>query len=597
MGILDEDIARVRDATDIVALIGEHVPLKRVGRRHMGRCPFHEERTPSFSVNPDLGVWHCFGCGKSGDAITFVREMEHLDFVEAVERLANRAGVTLRYDDANQSKDRRRRSRLHEAVASAIDFYHRRLLDGDDAGGARRYLRSRGFDGDAARRFALGWAPESFDALARHLHDQKFARQDLVDAGLVFVNRAQRVQDQFRSRLLFPIHDHRGEPVGFGGRALVDGQGPKYKNSPESVIYRKSHVLFWLHEAKAEVVARGDVVVCEGYTDVMAFVLAGVPNAVATCGTSLTEEHFTLLKNLSPRITLAYDADSAGQAAAERCYQWEQRSEVQFRIADLPPGLDPADAWRADAGSLARAVDGSAPFLEFRLRRLLAASDLATIEGRGRAGDAAVRLVAEHPSDLVRDQYAMQIAGELHIEVERLREAIASARRGRGVTLAVAAPEWGRPVDLSSVDRRELDALRWVVHAPEQIAGRLDGTLFADALMHETFEVLARAQTFHEALEQADPAVAHVLERLAVEDIGESDAELVDRVVVNLVEAATRRMLESLVADDDERSLDVKRLLDELVIARDLGHWPTAQEASDQLVTWISGSDGWSADR
>ena len=222
MGILDEDVARVRETTDLVAVASEHVALKRVGQRWMGLCPFHQEKTPSFSINPALGLWLCFGCQKSGDAITFVREVEHLDFVEAVERLAQRAGITLRYDDRRAAQDRSRKARLAEAVGAAIDFYHRLLIDAPEGGTARKYLRGRGFDGDAARRFQLGWAPEGWDGLSRHLQQRGFQRDDVVAAGLAFVNRANRLQDQFRSRLLFPIFDARGEPVGFGGRALGD---------------------------------------------------------------------------------------------------------------------------------------------------------------------------------------------------------------------------------------------------------------------------------------------------------------------------------------------------------------------------------------
>src|SRR5215471_17370016 len=210
MGILDDDVARVRETTDIVALIGEHVALKRVGRNYQGLCPFHTEKTPSFSVNAELGVWRCFGCQKSGDAITFVREVEQLDFVGAVERLAARANITLRYDDANYSKERKRQQRLHEASQAAIDFYHARLLDAPDSGEARRYLRSRGFDGDVARRFSLGFSPDAYDALSVHLQQKKFSRDDVTQAGLAFVNRANKLQDAFRGRLMFPIWDTRG---------------------------------------------------------------------------------------------------------------------------------------------------------------------------------------------------------------------------------------------------------------------------------------------------------------------------------------------------------------------------------------------------
>jgi DNA primase len=340
----------------VLEVVGETVVLKRAGTAYKGLCPFHAEKTPSFSINPEIGAYYCFGCHESGDAITFLRKLDGLEFVDAVERLAARAGITLRYDNANTGKDRQRKQRLGEAVAAAIEFYHRLLLDGREGGMARHYLRGRGFDGDAARQFVLGWAPDAFDALSRHLYDQKFSRDDLVASGLAFVNRAQKAQDFFRGRLLFPIYDRAGSPVGFGGRLLA-GEGPKYKNTAETVLYQKSRLLYGLNWAKAEIGARDQVVICEGYTDVMGMALAGVPTAVATCGTALAEEHVQLLKGFTRRFVLAYDADSAGQDAAARWYQWEQKYDVEVRVAALPPGLDPGDLWREDPDALRRAVD------------------------------------------------------------------------------------------------------------------------------------------------------------------------------------------------------------------------------------------------
>jgi DNA primase len=584
MGILDEDVQRVREATDLVALAGEHLALKRVGRSVHGLCPFHTEKSPSFTISPDKQVFYCFGCQKSGDAITFIRELEHLDFVEAVERLAGRAGITLRYDDAAFSKDRKRKQRLQAAVAQAISFYHELLLGSDAAGNARRYLRSRGFDGDVARRFSLGWSPESFDAVSMHLQKLKFSRDDIVDAGLAFVNKANRLQDSFRSRVMFPIWDARGEPVGFGGRAL-DAQGPKYKNTADTVLYQKSRLLYGLHWAKGEIVARGEVIICEGYTDVMAFALAGVPNAVATCGTALADEHFLTLKNLARKVILAYDADGAGQAAAERCYQWEQRYEVQFQVADLEAGRDPADVWRSDPQTLVSAVKGATPFLEFRIERLLAAADLATIEGRALAGERAAAMIVEHPSDLVRDQYVMRLADRLDIAPDRLRTT---------VTTALARPhtEPARrtlPPTAAVVDRRELDALRWAVQAPELMSGRLHANLFADPIARDAFDALT-SWPWHECLEKASPEVAALLQRLAVEepDEGVDADERVVRVVVNLVEASSRRLQASMLRDNNPRVSEVKSLLDALTNARADEHWNAAERSAEQLVTWTT---------
>ncbi len=357
VGIPDEEVAAVRAATDIVALIGEHAALKKVGRRWSGLCPFHTEKTPSFSVNAEEGFYYCFGCQASGDAITFVRSMEHLDFVDAVRLLADRAGITL-HEDREAGRDHQRRSALLDAMERAVAWYHERLLMSPDAGPARDYLRSRGYDGDVVRRFRLGWAPDDWDALAKAL---KLPEKVLSDSGLGFVNRRGRPQDFFRARILFPICDPSGRPVAIGGRILPTAPGgapperpePKYKNSQESPIYSKRRTLYALNWSKQGVIAQGEVVVCEGYTDVIGCFQSGVNWAVATCGTALAEEHFTLLRNFAKRIVLAYDADAAGQSATSRVYEWERKHEVDVVVAELPGGSDPGDLARTDPEGLA----------------------------------------------------------------------------------------------------------------------------------------------------------------------------------------------------------------------------------------------------
>jgi DNA primase len=598
MGILDEDVARVRDSTDLVALASEHLALKRVGARYLGLCPFHAEKTASFNINPEIGRWYCFGCQANGDAISFVREVEHLDFVEAVERLAARAGITLRYDDKAVAKDRSRRDRLVEAVTAAVDFYHHLLLDSTEGGKARSYLRSRGFDGDHARQFKLGWAPDAWDRLSVHLQQQKFARDDIVGAGLAFVNKVNKLQDQFRARLLFPIYDSRGEAVGFGGRAL-EGDGPKYKNSPETPIYQKSRLLYGLNWAKSEIVARGEVIICEGYTDVMAFALAGAPNAVATCGTALADEHFQILKNLARKVVLAYDGDAAGQGAAEKWYGWEQRFEIQLEVADLPAGRDPADVWHDDPQQLLAAVERAAPFLQFRLDRVLASADLATLEGRARAGETAAAIVAEHPSDLVRDQYVMKLAGGLDIDADRMREAVARAA-------ARPRPQEPRPRSPSNepsprderaepalpprrIDRRETDLLRWAIHEPELVVDWLEPYLFTDPIAREAFEHI-EASNIHDALAASEGQVRLLLERLAVEDVIVDDEPetLRARLMVNAVVPPSERVLAKFVRADNPRASDLKVLLDALADSRAAGDWEAVQHNAVQLLGWVA---------
>ena len=595
MGILDEDVTRVRDATDLVALASEHLALKRVGSRMVGLCPFHAEKSPSFSINPDLNLFHCFGCQASGDAITFVRDVEHLDFVDAVERLAARAGITLRYDDKAVAKDRTKKQRLSEAVAAAIAFYHALLLESADGGLARRYLRSRGFDGDAARQFQLGWSPDAWDQLSVHLQRQKFARDDIVDAGLAFVNKVNKLQDQFRARLMFPIYDSRGEAAGFGGRALGT-DGPKYKNSPETPIYQKSRLLYGLNWAKGEIVGRGEVVICEGYTDVMAFVLAGAPNAVATCGTALADDHFQILKNLARKVVLAYDSDAAGQGAAEKWYGWEQRYEIQLQVADLPAGRDPADVWQDDPQELMRAIEGAAPFLQFRLDRVLGAADLATLEGRARAAETGAAIVAQHPSDLVRDQYVMKLAGSLDIDADRLRETVARHRR-EGATARPAPgpgpsssqPSPTRRSEAIHVDRRELDVLLYAVHEPELVVDWIDARLFVDPIARAAFEAIASTDDFHIALSESDGQVRALLERLAVEEPIASDEPetLRAHLMANTIGPAADRVLKGMLRAHDDRATSVNLLLDALAHAREIGDWDAVQARSIELLGWI----------
>ena len=586
MGILDEDVARVREATDIVGLIGEHVALKRSGARFTGLCPFHGEKTPSFSVNPQLGFYYCFGCQESGDAITFVRKIDGLDFAEAVERLAVRAGITLRYDTAGATQDRRKRERLTEAVQEAIDFYHRLLLEDPAAGRARGYLRSRGFDGDAARRFELGWSPDAYDALARHLYNKKFSRDDIVAAGLAFVNRAQKAQDCFRGRLMFPIYDRAGKAVGFGGRTLTD-DGPKYKNTAESALYHKSRLLYGLNWAKAEIGARDEVVICEGYTDVMGFTLAGVPNSVATCGTALADDHVQILKSFTRHVVLAYDADAAGQNAAEKWYQWEQRFDIEVKVAALPPGKDPGDLWREDPTALVKAVESASRFAQFKLDRVFAGADLTPPEGRTRAVDLAGPVLRELPSELLREQYIQQVAGRTGFDHKTIKDAVARRNAPR------RAPESDEPAFTRRaplrVDRREEDAIRWAIHRPELVVDWLDAALFADPVARDAFEHLAGAEDLHQAIDGTEGDTRALLERLAAEDVQDDDEpETVrSRLVVNIVLPAAERLRSQFLAAGDERAGQLTVMLDPVRNGASAG-WASGEGAAMQLVRCIS---------
>src|SRR5215211_8982148 len=411
MAIADDDIERIRSAVSIVDVIGQHVQLKRTGRNWVGLCPFHAERTPSFNVREETGRYRCFGCDKSGDVFTFVQEHEHVDFVGAVESLANRAGIQLTDATAGQSKARERRKRLVEAMQQAVEWYHARLLKGSDARAARDYLRGRGLAGDVARQFKLGWAPDDWDALSRRAG---IPGELLQTTGLAFRNRRDRLQDAFRARVLFPIFSDAGEAVAIGGRVLPGSDDPaKYKNSPETPIYAKSKTLYGLNWAKADIAAADQVVVCEGYTDVIGFHLAGVKRAVATCGTAFTEDHVRLIKRYASRVVLAFDADAAGQGAAERFYAWEQQHQVQVAVAKLPGGVDPGELAQRDPEALARPVGDAPPFLAFRLDRVMSGRPARTPEDRARLAERAMEVVNEHPDPNVRKLYAGQVASEV----------------------------------------------------------------------------------------------------------------------------------------------------------------------------------------
>ncbi|MYA14324.1 MAG: DNA primase, partial [Acidimicrobiaceae bacterium] len=536
MGIVADDIAKVRAATDIVAVISEHTEVKRSGRQWMARCPLHGERTPSLSVSPDKGVYYCFGCQRSGDVITFVQEIEGLDFAGAVEMLAARAGIQLHYTSRDESAARGRRKRLLEAVEKARDFYHQRLLDGRDAGPARHYLRSRGYDGDLVRRWKLGWAPAHGEALVQHL---RLPDDELRDSGLGRLNDRGRQYDFFRGRVLFPINDERGEVVGFGGRVMPGADGPKYLNtSTEARTYDKSRVLYGLHEHRRQIVKEGQAVVCEGYTDVIGCAEAGIDLAVATCGTALTEDHVRLLKRFSAgRLVLAFDADAAGAAAAARVYAWERQFELEVLVADLPAGQDPGDLSRSDPAELRRAVQDAVPLLKFRVDRALDGADLSTIESRARWAERAVSVVNEHPDPMVRDPSVVAIAERCHVDPDHLRR-FASG----GPSMAPARGDGPEGAGGEPRLTPEDEALQLAIHRPEEVAGYLHETLFGDPVRREAFKALSGQGTVAAASDSVSPQAAQLLHRLAVD----AGSAAIDDVLARIARLTARRAMNDL---------------------------------------------------
>ncbi|WP_419915535.1 DNA primase [Candidatus Poriferisodalis sp.] len=447
MSIRDSDVQRVREATDLVALIGRRVSLKRVGSRHVGLCPFHTEKTPSFSVNGAEGFYHCFGCKASGDAITFLRETEHLDFVEAVEQLAAAANIELTYDAPGAQRANQRRKELLDLLERAARFYHERLMSSPDAGEARAYLRRRGYDRDTVVKWRLGYAPPLWDALRQHLDApadllgmaglasqvSRRASSTGVEADSANSSRAEQAPDFFRDRVMFPISDASGRVVSFSGRILPrsgepPAKGPKYKNTAGTAVYDKSKVLYGLHLAKQAARTSERIVVCEGNTDVIGCDLAGISEAVATCGTSLTKQHAELLSRSARRIVLAFDADAAGQTAAERVHQWEREFGLDIFVAALPPGSDPGDLAATNPPALRRALDEAQPLHTFRAERILERADLDSPSGRDRAADEAAEVFAVYPADVLIDADLEPIARLIPMAVADLRERVESAR-------------------------------------------------------------------------------------------------------------------------------------------------------------------------
>ena len=575
-------MAKVREATDISALIGGYTALKRVGRRFVGLCPFHSEKSPSFSVNVEEGLFYCFGCQASGDAISFVRQIEHCDFVEAVEQLAARAGITIRNDqEAANDATRGHRQALYETLNCAAEFYHHALLEDKDAGAARRYLRSRGYGGEIVREFRLGFAPGGYDQLVKALN---VPAAILKEAGLAYENSRQKMQDVMRERVIFPICDPMGKVIALGGRALPEelrtnhqNPGPKYRNSPESPIYSKSSTLYGLNWSKAEIARTHEVIVCEGYTDVIGFSTVGIRRAVATCGTSLTENHFKLLSRFAKRVVLCFDQDSAGQNAAARLYEFERRHEVELLVAAMPVGADPGQLAKDDPEALRLAIETARPFLGFRVDRALGAFDLTNPEGRTRAAVVAIAAIAEHPNDLVRDQYLLEVADHTHLDPVRLREMLETERiatttrkiptnenapthergysdesdeefRGREIPNRDRDSE-GRsdkspPRANSNPSRAGRDGLMLAIHRPEEVAGWIDEILFRDAVQRRAFQALCNAEELLQAIDQAEPEAAELLRRLVVSDgAAEIDAH---GTLIELVRSAATPALRDL---------------------------------------------------
>ncbi len=444
--IAQADVEEVKARTNIADIIGERVALKNAGVGSMkGLCPFHDERSPSFHVRPQVGFYHCFGCGESGDVYTFLRRMDHVSFTEAVERLAGRIGFSLHYEEGGgPAPETSGRARLYAANAAAAEFFRAQLLT-PEAEVGRRFLGERGFDAGAAAHFGVGFAPPGWSALLDALTTQGFSREELTTAGLV--SQGQRgVYDRFRGRLVWPIRDVTGQVLGFGARKLLESdQGPKYLNTPETPIYRKSQVLYGLDLAKRDISRDHRVVVVEGYTDVMACHLAGITTAVATCGTAFGTDHITVLRRImgddsaTGEVVFTFDPDAAGQKAALRAFGEEKRFSAQTYVAVAPAGLDPCDLrlQRGD-GAVRALMETKVPMYEFVIDQRVSTYDLRSVEGRAGALRAAAPIVAEIRDPSLRPGYTRVLARRLGLELAEVSQAV--QRAGRSARAEDAAP-------------------------------------------------------------------------------------------------------------------------------------------------------------
>ncbi len=569
--IRDEDVAYIRDRAPIDEIVGEYVQLKSAGGgQKKGLCPFHDEKSPSFHVTPSKGYFHCFGCQTGGDVIAFLMKIDHLTFTETIERLADRMGYTLRYDEGGPSTPAfsvGARSRLITANTEAARFYQEQLNTSPDAAHGRDLLTKRGFDKDACMKFGVGFAPDEWDALTKHLRAQGYSIDELETAGLSKMGQRGPI-DRFRNRLTWPIRDISGDVVGFGCRKLAsdeEDQGPKYLNTPETPVYKKSQVLYGLDAAKKEIAKKRQAVIVEGYTDVMAAQLAGITTAVATCGTAFGADHIRILRRLlmdddsfRGEVIFTFDGDAAGQKAALRAFSEDQKFVTQTFVAVEPDGLDPCEL-RQQKGDLALRdlIARRVPLFEFAIRAELAHHKLDSAEGRVNALNAAAPLVAQIRDKSLRPEYTRLLAGWLGTEVEIVSKAVAQGVKSQPKVSETIEPtteensNW-RP----DPNEARLILEREVLKARLQEASLFTGTLWSDieagAFTHPAYKELRK--TIDEVAEIStetisDERIKTLFTELTVEPIradGKPSAAYVESIVARLREVAISRSIAEL---------------------------------------------------
>jgi len=567
--IRDEDVAYIRDRAPIDEIVGDYVQLKSAGGgQKKGLCPFHDEKSPSFHVTPSKGYFHCFGCQTGGDVIAFLMKIDHLTFAETVERLADRLGYTLRYEEGGSSGpvfSAGARSRLISANAEAAKFYQEQL-NSSAAQHGRDLLTKRGFDKAACMSFGVGFAPDEWDALTKHLRALGYSIDELETAGLSKMGQRGPI-DRFRNRLTWPIKDISGDVVGFGARKLASDeldQGPKYLNTPETPIYKKSQVLYGLDVAKKEIAKKRQAVIVEGYTDVMAAQLAGITTAVATCGTAFGADHIRILRRLlmdddafRGEVIFTFDGDAAGQKAALRAFSEDQKFVTQTFVAVEPDGLDPCDL-RQQKGDLALRdlIARRVPLFEFAIRSELAHHKLDSAEGRVNALNAAAPLVAQIRDKSLRPEYTRLLAGWLGVEVEIVSAAVAQGVKGRPRIEEVSEQSTDEnnwrpdPNDARLILEREV--LKSRLQEPQLFTGTLWDEIEVDAFTHPAYRQMRKTIDEHAQISHGDitdEKIAAIFTELTVEPIradGKPTPTYIESIVARLREVAISRSIAAL---------------------------------------------------
>jgi DNA primase len=565
--IKDEDVAYVREHAPIDEVVGDYVQLKNAGGgQKKGLCPFHDEKSPSFHVTPSKGYFHCFGCQTGGDVISFLMKMDHLSFTETVERLAERIGYTLQYEEATGGKQTPpgQRSRLIAANAAAAKFYQTQLNESSQAQIGRDLLSNRGFEKAACEIFGVGYAPDEWDALTKHLRGQGFTMDELEVAGLSKMGQRGPI-DRFRNRLMWPIRDVSGDVVGFGARKLANDDvdtGPKYLNTPETPIYKKSQILYGLDLAKKEIAKKRQAVIVEGYTDVMAAHLAGISTAVATCGTAFGADHIRILRRLlmdddafRGEVIFTFDGDAAGQKAALRAFSDDQKFVTQTFVAVEPDGLDPSDL-RQQKGDLALRdlIARRVPLFEFAIRTEIRGHNLDTAEGRVNALNAAAPLVAQIRDKSLRPEYTRLLAGWLGMEVETVTSVVGRGASALGPivkTESIANADW-RPKPNEPRLALEREVLKSRLQMSELVKDWNE--IEAEAFTHPAYRQLRTVIDDHGSstlrMDQIDnPNMKALIAELSVEPIradGEISERYVESVVARLREVTKSRAIAEL---------------------------------------------------